>query len=77
MRCSADGDGYPDLAYIKTSNTGTGTVEVHIASRKSNFQTCIWESGTTFDLENDGTWLLVPAKSGTLPDLAFIRTSKF
>jgi predicted HNH restriction endonuclease len=75
MRCSADGDGYPDLAYIKTSNTGTGTVEVHIASRRSNFQTRIWESGTTFDLENDGTWLLAPAKSGTLPDLAFIKIS--
>jgi hypothetical protein len=72
---SADGDGFPDLCYIKTSNTGTGTVEVHIASQKSHFQTRIWESGTTFALETDGTWLLIPAKAGTLPDLAFIKTS--
>ncbi|PMD32511.1 hypothetical protein L207DRAFT_609868 [Hyaloscypha variabilis F] len=71
----ADGDGYPDLNYIKTSNTGTGTVEVHIASQKSDFKTRIWESGTTFGLENDGTWLLIPAKTGNLPDLAFIKTS--
>lgn len=27
-----DRDGIPDLVFIKTSNTGTGTVEVHIAS---------------------------------------------
>jgi hypothetical protein len=73
--CSADGDGIPDLAYIKTSNTGTGTVEVHIASASSKFQTRIFEAGTTFAPETDGTWLLVPAKSGNLPDLAFIKTS--
>ncbi|KAE9372708.1 hypothetical protein N431DRAFT_558478 [Stipitochalara longipes BDJ] len=71
----ADGDGYPDLCYIKTSNTGTGTVEVHIASQKSNFKTRIWESGTTFAVESNGTWLLIPSTFGTLPDLAFIKTS--
>jgi len=75
MFSSADGDGYPDLCYIKTSNTGTGKVEVHIASQKSNFKTRIWESGTTFAPENDGTWLLIPSTFGPLPDLAFIKTS--
>jgi hypothetical protein len=29
-----DGDGIPDLVFIKTSNTGTGTVEVHVARGK-------------------------------------------
>jgi hypothetical protein len=72
---SADGDGLPDLCYIKTSNTGAGTVEVHIASQNSHFQTRIWESGTTFNLETDGTWLLIPAKTGPKPDLVFIKTS--
>ncbi|KAI8630273.1 hypothetical protein F5Y19DRAFT_58707 [Xylariaceae sp. FL1651] len=71
----ATGDGIPDLAYIKTSNTGTNSVEVHIASSSSNFKTRIFEAGTTFSLENDGTWLLVPSKSSTLPDLVFIKTS--
>jgi hypothetical protein len=27
-----DRDGIPDLVFIKTSNTGTGRIEVHIAS---------------------------------------------
>lgn len=75
MTFSADGDGLPDLCYIKTSNTGTGTVEVHIASQKSRFETRIHESGTTFLPETDGTWLLIPTKVGNLPDLAFIKTS--
>lgn len=48
---------------------------MHIASSSSNFATRIFEAGTTFGLENDGTWLLVPSKSSALPDLAFIKTS--
>ena len=61
---------------------------MHIASSSSNFQTRIFEAGTTFGLENDGTWLLVPprnqqpkkgknhnANALVLPDLAFIKTS--
>jgi hypothetical protein len=65
----------PDLAYIKTQFTGTGSVEVHIASSSSNFQARIFEAGTTFGEENDGTWTLVPSKNSALPDLAFIKTS--
>ena len=73
---SADGDGVPDLCYIKTNNTGTGRVEVHIASASSKFKTRIFEDGTTFYPENDGTWLFVPSKDGGLkPDLALIKTS--
>ncbi|RYP70624.1 hypothetical protein DL771_005337 [Monosporascus sp. 5C6A] len=71
----ATGDGIPDLAYIKISNTGTKSVEVHIASSSSNFNTRIFAAGTTFAPETDGTWLLVPSKSSTLPDLVFIKTS--
>ncbi|GAP84323.2 putative fg-gap repeat protein [Rosellinia necatrix] len=71
----ATGDGVPDLAYIKTSNTGTRSVEVHIASSASGFQTRIVATGTTFGEETDGTWLLAPSKSGALPDLVFIKTS--
>ncbi|KAF2965134.1 hypothetical protein GQX73_g8440 [Xylaria multiplex] len=71
----ATNDGIPDLAYIKTRSTGTNSVEVHIASSSSGFQTRIFEDGTTFAEENDGTWLLVPSKNGALPDLVFIKTS--
>ncbi|KAI0467107.1 hypothetical protein F4859DRAFT_506914 [Xylaria cf. heliscus] len=71
----ATNDGVPDLAYIKTRLTGTNSVEVHIASSSSNFQTRIFEAGSTFAEESDGTWLLVPSRNSALPDLAFIKTS--
>jgi hypothetical protein len=59
-----------DLAFIKTSNTPSGHVEVHIASRSSNYQTRILETATTFGNESDGAWQLLPNL-----DLVFIKTS--
>jgi len=59
-----------DLAFIKTSNTPSGHVEVHIASRASNYQSRILETATTFANETDGVWQLLPNQ-----DLAFIKTS--
>ena len=59
-----------DLAFIKTSNTPNGHVEVHIASRASNYQTRILETATTFADESDGVWQLHPNL-----DLVFIKTS--
>ena len=58
-----------DLAFIKTGNTPNGHVEVHIASRASNYQTRTLETATTFADESDGAWLLLPNL-----DLAFIKT---
>ncbi|KAI1282915.1 hypothetical protein F5Y07DRAFT_200942 [Xylaria sp. FL0933] len=69
------GDGIPDLAYIKTRATEINSVGVHIASSSSGFQTRTFEAGTTFAQEDDGTWLLVPSKASTLPDLVFIKTA--
>jgi hypothetical protein len=59
-----------DLVFIKTGNTPNGHVEVHIASRASNYQTRILETATTFALETDGVWQLLPTQ-----DLVFIKTS--
>jgi hypothetical protein len=59
-----------DLVFIKTSNTPNGHVEVHIASRSSNYQQRALELATTFGNEADGTWQLLPNL-----DLAFIKTS--
>ena len=59
-----------DLVFVKTSNTPNGHVEVHIASRSSNYQQRILEVATTFGDENDGVWQLLPDL-----DLAFIKTS--
>ena len=64
-----------DLVYIKTNNTGTNSVEVHVASAASNYQTRIYESGTTFRNETDGQWLMSPSQSGGRPDLVFIKTA--
>jgi hypothetical protein len=70
-----DRDGIPDLVFIKTANTGTGKVEVHVASGASNYQTRILETGTTFAPENDGTWLMTPYDRGGLVALIFIKTA--
>ena len=59
-----------DLVFIKTGNTPNGHVEVHIASRASNYQTRTLETATTFVNESDGTWQLLPNL-----DLVFIKTS--
>jgi hypothetical protein len=59
-----------DLVFIKTSNTPSGRVEVHIASRVSNYQSRILETATTFADESDGVWQLLPNL-----DLVFIKTS--
>lgn len=59
-----------DLAFIKTANTPSGHVEVHIASRASNYQTRILEMATTFANESDGVWQVLPNL-----DLAFIKTA--
>jgi hypothetical protein len=58
------------LAFIKTSNTPSGNVEVHLASGTSGYQTRILETATTFANESDGVWELLPNQ-----DLAFIKTS--
>ena len=45
-----------DLGFIKTANTGTNTVELHVASRASNYQVRTFEQGTGFDLAKQGIW---------------------
>ncbi|KAE8147857.1 hypothetical protein BDV25DRAFT_26282 [Aspergillus avenaceus] len=70
----ADGDGRPDLVYIKTRSTGTGRVEVHIASAASNYQTRILETGTTFYPEDDGVWQMADFDRDGKLDLIYIKT---
>ena len=71
------GDGrHQDLIFIKTGNTGTGRVEVHVASGASQYQQRIWESGSTFLPETDGTWMMADfTGDGKVNDLIYIKTA--
>ncbi len=71
------GETIPNLVFIKTSNTSTGTVEVHIATGVSNYQEIIHEPGSTFGTENDGVWLMgnyYRDHRYNFADLVFIKT---
>jgi hypothetical protein len=70
-----DRDGIPDLVFVKTNNTPSGRVEVHVASGASRYQTRIFESPTTFGNENDGTWLMADYDRDGIPDLVFVKTN--
>jgi hypothetical protein len=57
------------LAFVKTSNTPSGNVEVHVASGKDLFTTKIIDLPTVFSSTKDGTWQVLLNL-----DLAFIKT---
>lgn len=63
------GDGKADLVYIKTRNTGTGKVEVHVADAASNYQNFVLHTGTCFSCEDNGVWTM-----SSKADLVFIKT---
>ncbi len=63
------GDGKADLVYIKTRNTGTNSIEVHVASAESNYQTFVWHSGSCFGIEDNGFWFMSDKR-----DLVYIKT---
>jgi hypothetical protein len=64
-----------DLVWIKTRNCGSGKIEYHVASRASNYQQFTRHSPTDFEVEDDGTWCIAPARSGDFEDLYYIQTS--
>jgi len=66
---------HQDLVFIKTSNTGTRTVEIHVATATSKYQTRVFEAGTTFAPETDGVWMMGNYTHHERPDLIFIKTS--
>lgn len=59
-----------DLAFVKTRNCSSEQVEIHIASKSSDYNKISVVYSTTFEPENDGIWLLT-----TSDDLVFIKTS--
>lgn len=65
-----DLDGIPDLIFIRTSNSVSGTVEVSVASGASLFHSLIYHSGSLFKEETHGVWSL----TGT-GDLTYIKNA--
>ena len=63
------GDGKADLIYIKTRNTGTNSVEIHVATAESGYRKFARQVGTCFACEDDGVWD-VSSKG----DLVYIKT---
>lgn len=63
------GDGKADLVFIKTRNTGTNSIEVHVASADSNYQNFVWHSGSCFGVEDNGLWFMSDKK-----DLVYVKT---
>jgi len=63
------GDGKADLVYIKTRNTGTNSVEVHIADAASQYQNFVLQTGTCFGCEDNGVWTM--SRKG---DLVYVKT---
>jgi surface antigen len=64
-----DGDGRPDLVFIKTKNTGSGRVEVHWRTAATGFQSGF--DGTTYFSpgDSDNGWFQMVGK-----DLYFVKT---
>ncbi|SCO88924.1 related to FG-GAP repeat protein [Fusarium oxysporum] len=52
------GDGKADLIYIKTRNTGTRKIEVYVADAASRYQRFVLQTGTVFDIEDNGVWTM-------------------
>jgi hypothetical protein len=63
-----------DLVYVKTRNCGSNKIEYHVASKASNYQQFTRHSPTDFDVEDNGTWCIAPARSGDFDDLYYIKT---
>jgi hypothetical protein len=70
-----DGDGTPDLCFVKRRNTGTNTIEVHVLSGQSNFTQFVMETGTALAQGEDqnGDFSVADFDHDGIPDLFFIK----
>lgn len=49
-----DNDGHPDLYCLKKTNTGTGTLEVHVLNGSDNFKSFLLHTGTALQAADAG-----------------------
>lgn len=69
----SDGDGSPDLVYIKTRNTANNYAEVHITSYESLFQKAPIKFESAINCDNNGTWLMRDLTGNQKADLVYIK----
>jgi len=75
-----NGDGVPDLFGIKVSETGTGSVEVHVLDGASGYQNFLLQTGTTIEAvdgaEHFAAWVVADYNGDGVPDLFGIKVSE-
>src|SRR6185503_1060790 len=71
------GDGVADLFGIKTTNTGTGSVEVHILDGASSYQSFLLHAGTPITAADAANfrWAVGDFNGDGVPDLFGIKTT--
>ena len=69
-----NGDGIPDLFGIKTSNTGTGSVEVHVLDGATRYQSFLLQTGTPIGAANFG-WGMGDFNGDGMADLFGIKAT--
>jgi hypothetical protein len=67
----------PDLVFIQTAATNSGSVEVSYATGASGYQTRgdRWVTGFDTETAGDGTWHLADMSGDGRPDLVFVKTA--
>lgn len=70
-----NGDGKPDLVFVKRRNTGSGQIEVHVLSGASNYQNFILQTPTALSSAEDanGSFYLADVTGDGKADLVFIK----
>lgn len=78
LLADGDHDGVPDLYFIKRRNTGSGRIELHALSGKSNYRNFILHTPTPLQMTEDanGNFALADFDGDGIPDLVFIKRRK-